>query len=64
MIKKRTGTFNPGTSQQVSMEKKMKMHELIELQKEANTAYYVITPEMLTLNDHVNKAQAWLAKAE
>jgi len=38
------------------MEKKMKMHELIELQKEANTAYYVITPEMLTLNDHVNKA--------
>ena len=56
LIKKRTGTYAPGTAQQVSNDKKMKIHELIELQKEANEAYYVITPEMVTLKEYVNKA--------
>ncbi len=59
LIKKRCGTYNPGTSQQVSNDKKLKMKELLDMQIEANDAYYVITPEMLTLNDYVNKAQSW-----
>jgi hypothetical protein len=64
LIKKRTGTYTPGTAQQVSNDKKMKMHELLELQREANEDYFVVTPEMLSLNDYVLKAEAWQAKAE
>jgi hypothetical protein len=29
----------------------MKMHELLDLQREANEVYFVVTPEMLSLND-------------
>lgn len=64
IIKKRTGTYAPGTSQQVSNDKKMKIQELLDLQKEANESYYIITPEMQSLDDHVVKAQAWQARAE
>ena len=35
------------------MDKKMKMDELLDMQKEASELYYVITPEMLTLNEYV-----------
>lgn len=36
-----------------SMEKKMKIEEIIDMQNEAKQQYYVITPEMITLNDYV-----------
>jgi hypothetical protein len=39
--------------QQISMDKKMKFEELLEMQNEARLQYYVITPEMITLNDYV-----------
>jgi hypothetical protein len=42
----------------------MKMYELYELQREANEDFFVVTPEMLSLNDYVLKAEAWQAKAE
>jgi hypothetical protein len=35
------------------MDKKMKIDELIEMQNEARLNYYVITPEIITLNDYV-----------
>lgn len=39
--------------QQISMDKKMKFEELLEMQNEARLQYYVLTPEMITLNDYV-----------
>lgn len=35
------------------MDRKMKIEEIIDLQSEARNSYYVITPEMITLNDYV-----------
>jgi hypothetical protein len=34
------------------------------MQKEARELYYVITPEMLSLNDYVAKSQTWQERAE
>lgn len=34
----------------------MKMTELLEMQKVSFESYFVITPEMLTLNEYVAKA--------
>ena len=44
---------NTATQGSVSLDKKMKMDELLDMQKEASELYYVITPEMLTLNEYV-----------
>ena len=58
VIKKRCGGGIGGViannaQANISNEKKMKMEELLEMQREANEIYFVITPEMLTLNEYV-----------
>ena len=40
-------------------DKKMKMGEIKEMAKEAAQEYYVVTPEMVTLNEHIQKAINW-----
>ena len=60
VIKKRCGggiggviANNAQAANNISNDKKMKMEELLEMQREANEIYFVITPEMLTLNEYV-----------
>jgi hypothetical protein len=67
VIKKRCGGIgvigNTATGS-LNLDKKMKMEELLEMQKESTEMYFVITPEMITLNEYVAKAYNWLEKAE
>ena len=37
-------------------EKKMKMEEMVEMQRQSREEYYVITSDMVALDEHIVKA--------
>lgn len=57
LIKKKCGSQAPGTAAQtIPTDKKLKMDELLQLQRESLEEYFIITPEMIALNDYVAKS--------
>jgi len=44
--------------------KKMKMGELLQMQQDSIDSYFIVTPEMVTLFEYVQKARQWQERAE
>ena len=59
IIKKKCGSYAAGATTQIPVDKKLKMTELVEMHQDSLGSYFVVTSEMLTLNDYISKAISW-----